>query len=101
MRFVLIFLGGALLCNCIPHLAAGLRGEPFPTPFAMPRGVGQSSPLLNFIWGAINLAIGVWIAVQKMDSDESIDLVVLGAGFFLIGLFLSFHFGRVRASRLP
>ena len=27
------FAAGALLCNCIPHLTAGLRGERFPSPF--------------------------------------------------------------------
>ncbi|WP_212741939.1 hypothetical protein, partial [Sphingomonas sp. 1F27F7B] len=30
MAYLVLFLGGALLCNAIPHLAAGLRGEPFP-----------------------------------------------------------------------
>jgi len=30
------------------HFISGLRGEPFPTPFAKPHGVGDSSALLNF-----------------------------------------------------
>ena len=45
------FFAGAFLCNAIPHLASGLKGETFPTPFATPRGVGNSSAMLNFFWG--------------------------------------------------
>lgn len=52
MKFVAFFLAGALLCNGIPHLSSGLTGSPFPTPFAKPRGVGASPPLVNFFWGA-------------------------------------------------
>lgn len=39
------FFAGAFLCNALPHLAAGLQGRPFPTPFATPHGVGDSPPL--------------------------------------------------------
>src|SRR5947209_18959266 len=56
--YVADFFAGVLLCNCIPHLACGLRGEPFPTPFAKPRGIGHSSSLLNFLWGSLNLFVG-------------------------------------------
>ena len=49
MAYLWMFLAGALLCNSIPHLAAGLRGEPFPTPFGRPPGEGKSPPLVNFL----------------------------------------------------
>ncbi len=65
MTYLLLFLAGALLCNAIPHLAAGLRGEPFPTPFAKPRGVGLSPPLVNFLWGLLNLVVGLWLAAER------------------------------------
>jgi len=42
MSYAVIFFAGAFLCNCIPHLCAGLQGMPFPTPFAKPRGIGKS-----------------------------------------------------------
>lgn len=45
------FGAGLFLCNCLPHLAAGLQGQPFPSPFSKPRGVGNSSPLVNVLWG--------------------------------------------------
>jgi len=97
MVWVLLFLAGALLCNSIPHLAAGLRGEPFPTPFARPRGVGYSSPVTNFLWGTINLAGGIALLLWRLRP------VLLGAtaaaaaaGWLAIGLYLARHFGAVR-----
>jgi len=53
------FFTGALLCNALPHLAAGLQGRRFQTPFARPRGVGESSALVNVLWGFFNLLAGL------------------------------------------
>ncbi len=46
MDYLAILLAGALVCNCIPHLTAGLQGQNFPTPFAKPRGVGNSAAVV-------------------------------------------------------
>ncbi|MDD2704212.1 MAG: hypothetical protein PHU07_02615 [Acidocella sp.] len=64
MPFLLIvssFLAGRLICNAVPHLVAGLRGEAFPTPFAKPGGIGLSTPLVNVVWSWINLFFGLAI----------------------------------------
>jgi hypothetical protein len=61
MDYLASFFAGVFLCNCIPHLACGLRGEPFPTPFANPRGKGPSTPILNFLWGAFDLLAGLYL----------------------------------------
>jgi hypothetical protein len=55
MDYVASFFAGAFLCNSIPHLASGLRGEIVPTPLAKSRGKGPSSPLVNFLWDAFNV----------------------------------------------
>ena len=99
LSYVLIFLAGLLLCNCIPHLAAGLRGERFPTPFAKPRGIGNSSALVNFLWGTANLSIGLMLTWWALGLDFSVLPFLLMAGFLVAGLYLSRHFGKVRASR--
>ena len=99
MTYALLVLAGALLCNCIPHLASGLRGEAFPTPFATPPGKGLSPPLLNFLWGAANLSLGLWLLWPLADADPRWGRVAIAAGFVAIGLYLSHHFGRVRAER--
>ena len=102
MTYALLFLAGALLCNCIPHLAAGLRGEAFPTPFASPPGQGLSSPVVNFVWGAGNLLIGLELLAANLDAgDPRFGRLALIAGFVGLGLFLSYHFGRVRAGATP
>ncbi len=95
--YALLFLAGALLCNCIPHLASGLRGEAFPTPFASPPGKGLSSPLLNFLWGAANLSLGVFLMGPLGEADPRWGRLAVAAGFVAIGIYLSHHFGIVRA----
>lgn len=100
MIWVVLFLAGALLCNAIPHLATGLRGEPFPTPFARPRGIGHSSPTINFLWGTANLAAGVALLLWRLPMvDRNLGIVVAALGWLAIGLYLAQHFGAVRAGR--
>ena len=96
MGYALVFFAGALLCNAIPHLAAGLRGEAFPTPFARPRGVGKSSPLVNFYWGSVNLLAGLWFALRWMPQSGKEGWIALAAGFLVVGTFSAIHFGKVK-----
>ena len=100
---VLSFLAGLLICNAVPHLAAGLRGEAFPSPFAMPWGVGLSSPLVNVVWGWINLFLGLAIMPRLVLFSPVMPLfntlwLSFALGFLLAGVFLARHFGRVRSS---
>jgi hypothetical protein len=100
MAYVLMLLAGALLCNGIPHLASGLRGEPFPTPFAKPPGKGLSPPLVNFAWGSANLFGGIALAAWRLPhGDWRINAGVAALGWLAIGLYLARHFGAVRAGR--
>ena len=50
-------LAGALLVNAIPHLVAGATGQRCLTPL----GGESSSPRLNVLWSAMNVAAGVAI----------------------------------------
>src|SRR3981081_2651720 len=100
MEYVCHFLAGAFLCNCIPHLVAGLQGAPFPTPFAKPRGVGNSSPLVNFLWGAFNLAAGVGlVSASPITIELGTPFCVFAAGFLALGAYLAVRFGQVSKSR--
>jgi hypothetical protein len=100
MNDVAAFFAGAFLCNCVPHLVAGLQGMPFPTPFARPHGVGNSSAVVNFLWGALNLFAGVeLLRIGDVTIGLNLQFVVLILGVLVLGLYLSSHFGKVMRSR--
>ena len=96
MHYVLTFFAGAFLCNCIPHLSSGLRGAPFPTRFAKSRGVGNSPPFLNFLWGSFNLFIGIYLlSICPVVIGPNPTCLALVAGALTMGAYLSLHFGKV------
>lgn len=95
-----LFTAGLLLCNSVPHLCAGLQGRPFPTPFAKPRGKGDSPPLLNFLWGTANLLVGLVLLMRHVGGiGLNVDGALLLAGVVLAGVYLSRHFGGVMRAR--
>lgn len=97
MKDVILVVAGALLCNCIPHLTTGLQGASFPTPFAEPRGIGYSRPLVNFFWGAFNLAAGLGILTRyPVVLGVNLDCLAMGVGALSLGIYLSRHFGQLR-----
>jgi hypothetical protein len=101
MDYVASFFAGAFLCNSIPHLACGLSGESFPTPFAKPRGKGPSSPLMNFLWGAFNLVVGLFLLSRHpVTVDLNRGFIALTVGALAIGIYLSLHFDKVRRGQV-
>jgi hypothetical protein len=94
------FMAGAFLANGVPHFVQGICGNKFQTPFAWPRGVGESSALVNVIWGWFNLLIGgalLRIFLPPMPPPPTISLSTM-VGALVMAVFLSHHFGRVRNS---
>ncbi|WP_250634249.1 hypothetical protein [Pinirhizobacter soli] len=97
MSYVAAFFLGAFLCNAIPHLANGLSGEPFQTPFAKPRGMGLSSPVVNVLWGLANVMAAAAIAEFSAVLAGGWTLHVTALlGALAIGLYTASHFGKVR-----
>ncbi|PRC94703.1 hypothetical protein [Solimicrobium silvestre] len=95
--YIAYFFGGAFLANSIPHITNGMSGRPFPTPFATPPGQGESSSMLNVIWGALNIIIGYCLLFQLSDFNARslLDLSTAGSGGLAIALYLSRRFGNV------
>ena len=93
------FFAGAFLANAIPHTVQGICGNRFQTPFASPRGVGESSAIVNVIWGFINFAIGgalLHIFFPK-ELPPPWPLCIAGLiGALAMALYLARHFGKVR-----
>jgi hypothetical protein len=103
LLIILSFISGLLICNAVPHLAAGLRGEAFPSPFAKPPGRGLSAPTTNVVWGWINLFVGLAIMPRFVLFAPVMPLfnlawIAFALGFLLAGLIVGRHFGRVRGA---
>jgi hypothetical protein len=84
------------------HPALGMRvaGEPFPTPFAKLRGVGDSPALVNFLWGFFNLVAGMTLVSNcPVAVAFSASFVALIVGAMAMGIYLSLHFGKVRREK--
>jgi hypothetical protein len=71
----------------------------FQTPFASPPGIGESSPVVNVLWGFLNLVIGFALLFEfaPKGADVVLEWVFVGLGALLMALFCAWHFGRVRA----
>ncbi len=95
--------GGAFLTNAVPHFVSGVMGRSFQSPFATPRGEGHSSSTVNLLWGFLNLVIGYLLVIRVGDFDlrSTADVVALGLGALLIGLFMARHFGRFNGGNSP
>jgi hypothetical protein len=97
IHYLANFFAGIFICNCIPHLVAGVMGQPFPTPFGKPRGVGDSSPLVNFLWGTLNGIIGIaLLAYRPIVLQINLETASFITGFLLSGIWLAYRFGAVR-----
>lgn len=90
------FLAGAVFCNCIPHLAAGLQGQYFPTPFSRLYKSRVSSPVANVLWGSSNLAAGIALLhVYPFELELAAPACMFASGFVLLGVFCAWRFNRV------
>jgi hypothetical protein len=94
---------GAALANAIPHVVSGLMGRPFQTPWAKPRGPGQSSSIQNVLWGFANLVVGYLLLSRIGDFDihANADVIALGLGALLMALGLARRFGQFNGGNTP
>lgn len=95
--YIAYFFGGAFLVNTLPHFINGLSGRTFPSPFASPPGQGESSALVNVLWGALNLIIAYLLIarVGAFDLRRTRDVLIVAAGGLLMAVMLSQAFGQI------
>ena len=88
-------LAGAFLVNAIPHAVMGLTGQAFPTVFSG-GPPNLSSAVVNVIWSAINLAVGIGLlyVIRRWTGMPAIRLVA-ALGAFAFGLVLANAFSTM------
>jgi hypothetical protein len=98
--YLAYFFAGAFLGNGVPHFVQGACGNKFQSPFASPPGRGESSALVNVVWGVVNFVIGAGLIRYFFPPlPPPVGLcVAVALGVLVIGVFLASHFGRVRSS---
>jgi len=91
------FCAGLVLANGVPHFVNGISGRRFPSPFASPPGRGESSPLVNVVWGMVNFLIGYVLifGVGDFVGGLTFDSLAVGLGALVAAVGLAWHFGRV------
>ena len=95
------FIAGLSLANGVPHFVSGISGRRFQSPFSSPPGVGESSPLVNVVWGIANFVIGYVLiyAVEDFNFGLTLDALMVGLGALVTSAGLAIHFGRVRGEQ--
>jgi hypothetical protein len=96
--YVAHFFAGAFLANGIPHFVQGICGNKFQTPFASPRGVGESSAIVNVLWGWFNVMVGLGLLryfLPPLPPPVGISAAT-ALGALVMALWLASHFGKVR-----
>lgn len=96
--YVLQFLSGVFLANGVPHFVKGVTGEPFPSPFAKPPGVGDSPPELNVYWGFGNLVAGAML-LSYFTPAGVFGWLAFSAGALAMARYVGRRFGALRAQR--
>ena len=76
-------------------------GRRFPSPFSSPPGKGESSPLINVLWGSLNAVIAYVLLgrVGEFHLRETTDVLVVGAGGLLMAVMLARSFGQVYSGK--
>lgn len=97
------FFGGVFFANALPHLIAGISGQPFPTPFASPPFRGLSSPTVNVAWALVNLALAYLLLVRVgvFDLRSWSDVGVCFVGFGAMAFQFPRSLSRIRNKGAP
>ena len=90
--YLAYFFAGGFLANGVPHFIHGVSGKRFRTPFSRPMTTGESSPVLNVIWGVVNFLIGsaLVFGVGQFQLGFSLDTLMLILGGIVMSLALAF-----------
>jgi hypothetical protein len=95
LTYIQQYFAGMFLFNAVPHLAAGLQGRTFPSPFSSPPTIGHSSALVNVFWGLFNVVVGL-VLLDRAPITVGLNGGSIAAllGALSLGIFAALHFGK-------
>ena len=98
MSYVAYILSAFFFVNGIPHFVQGVSGHRFQSPFAKPPGVGESSPLINVLWGNFNFFLGCLLLSYAgfFDVGQNVESYVFFSAAAVSSIVLAVIFGRTR-----
>ena len=98
MIYVAYIFSAFCLVNGIPHFIQGVCGHRFQSPFARPPGIGESSPLVNVLWGSFNFLLGYLVLSYAgfFVVGQNIATIVFFSAVFGSSIVLAVVFGRIR-----
>ena len=101
MIYIAYILSAFCLVNGIPHFVQGVCGHRFQSPFASPPGVGESSPLINVLWGAFNFLVSYLLLAYAgfFVVGQNIATYVFLSAVFVSSIVLAVVFGRIRSAQ--
>lgn len=93
-----LFFGGVFLVNFAPHFVAGVSGRWFHSPFATPPFRGLSSPVVNVLWGLLNLAVAyvLLVIVGSFELRRLAHVGATGAGFALASVAIASRVAKLQ-----
>ena len=92
-NYLVCFFAGLFLANFVPHFVQGICGNSFPSPFSSPPGKGLSSPLVNVLWGLLNLIVGYWLyRAGKISNQKIVTIIIFFIGIALCSILNSIGF---------
>lgn len=95
-HYLLAFCAAIFLTNFLPHFINGISGNPFPSPFTEPPGVGLSSPVENITWATINFLMGAaLIYFGKLNQRHQSILIAYFIGALTMAFYLAYYFGEL------
>lgn len=98
MVYLSHFFAAVFLVNGIPHFVHGVSGSSFQSPFATPPAVGESSAIINVLWGAFNFIVGyaLLICYGELNIGLNLDTLITTAGALSTAISLALYFQKVR-----
>jgi hypothetical protein len=91
-HYIGCFFAGIFIANFVPHFIHGVSGDSFPSPFANPPGKGLSSPIVNVLWGLLNLVIGYLLYKGGKVSSNKWGILIFFVGIITMSIMLSYAF---------